>query len=163
RRYGMPKALVELDGRLLVERGVATLRDGGCDPVIVVLGAAAQTVRDKAGLGDAILVDNPDWADGMGSSLRAGLAAAGTTSADAAALRGARPRARGARAGAGHGGEAGLTTAGERGVRRSRPPDRRGQGGGGRTGCAPGRAQGGRPPGVPRECCGRLDGTKAPY
>ena len=43
-------------------------------------------MRDKAGLGDAILVDNPDWADGMGSSLRAGLAAAGTTSADAVAV-----------------------------------------------------------------------------
>ncbi|HKD98279.1 MAG TPA: NTP transferase domain-containing protein, partial [Micromonosporaceae bacterium] len=38
RRYGMPKALVESDGRLLVERALATLRGGGCDPVVVVLG-----------------------------------------------------------------------------------------------------------------------------
>ena len=86
RRYGMPKALVERDGRLLVERGVATLRDGGCDPVIVVLGAAAQTVRDKADLGDATVVDNPDWATGMGSSLRTGLAAAAATGAAAVAV-----------------------------------------------------------------------------
>jgi predicted DNA-binding transcriptional regulator YafY/CTP:molybdopterin cytidylyltransferase MocA len=91
RRYGMPKALVEVDGRLLVERGVATLRGGGCDPVLVVLGAAADEVRARADLGDAILVDNPAWADGMGSSLRAGLAAlagtgTGTTAAAVAVL-----------------------------------------------------------------------------
>jgi predicted DNA-binding transcriptional regulator YafY/CTP:molybdopterin cytidylyltransferase MocA len=86
RRYGMPKALVELDGRLLVERGVATLKRGGCDPVIVVLGAAAAGVRARADLGDAILVDNPDWASGMGTSLRAGLAAAATTKAAAVAV-----------------------------------------------------------------------------
>ncbi|SDY89258.1 molybdenum cofactor cytidylyltransferase/nicotine blue oxidoreductase [Micromonospora pattaloongensis] len=41
RRYGAPKALVAVDGRLLVERAVRTVRDGGCDPVVVVLGAAA--------------------------------------------------------------------------------------------------------------------------
>jgi predicted DNA-binding transcriptional regulator YafY/CTP:molybdopterin cytidylyltransferase MocA len=86
RRYGMPKALVELDGRLLVERGVATLREGGCDPIVVVLGAAAETVREKADLGDAVLLDNPGWADGMGSSLRAGLAALTATTAPAVAV-----------------------------------------------------------------------------
>ena len=75
RRYGMPKALVERDGRLLVERGLATLRTGGCDPVVVVLGAAADEVRAHADLSGAYVVYNPDWADGMGSSLRTGLAA----------------------------------------------------------------------------------------
>ncbi|MCP2261761.1 nicotine blue oxidoreductase [Streptoalloteichus tenebrarius] len=75
RRFGMPKALVECDGRLLVERAVNVLRSGGCAPVVVVLGAAAAEVRRLARLGDAVLVDNPDWPTGMGSSLRAGLAA----------------------------------------------------------------------------------------
>lgn len=73
RRYGMPKALVTVDGRLLVERGLATLREAGCDPVVVVLGAAAPQVRDAASLSGATVVDNPDWDTGMGSSLRAGL------------------------------------------------------------------------------------------
>jgi CTP:molybdopterin cytidylyltransferase MocA len=86
RRYGMPKALVEHDGRLLVERGVRTLRDGGCAPVVVVLGAAADEVRQRADLGGATVVDNPDWARGMGSSLRAGLAAAAGTGAPAATV-----------------------------------------------------------------------------
>lgn len=75
RRYGMPKALVRLGGRLLVERGAETLREGGCDPVVVVLGAAADRVRAEARLGNALVVDNPEWPSGMGSSLGAGLRA----------------------------------------------------------------------------------------
>ncbi|HEX6469285.1 MAG TPA: nucleotidyltransferase family protein [Streptosporangiaceae bacterium] len=69
RRFGRPKALVEFDGERLVDRGVRTLRDGGCGPVIVVMGAAAIEVIG------AVVVPNPDWRSGMGSSLRAGLAA----------------------------------------------------------------------------------------
>lgn len=75
RRYGMPKALVEDAGRLLVERAMATLVGGGCAPVVVVLGAAADKVLARAELAGATVVVNPDWASGMGSSLRAGLAA----------------------------------------------------------------------------------------
>lgn len=71
RRMGMPKALVHLGAEPLVERGVRLLRDGGCAPVVVVLGARADEVPDV----DAEVVVNPDWATGMGSSLRAGLAA----------------------------------------------------------------------------------------
>jgi nicotine blue oxidoreductase len=69
----MPKALATVDGRLLVERGLATLREAGCAPVVVVLGAAAPEVRASAGLDGATVVDNPDWDTGMGSSLRTGL------------------------------------------------------------------------------------------
>jgi CTP:molybdopterin cytidylyltransferase MocA len=79
----MPKALVEHRGRLLVEHAAAVLRDGGCEPVVVVLGAQAVEVRSRASLGAAVLVDNPGWATGMGSSLRVGLAA--LTSADVTA------------------------------------------------------------------------------
>ena len=86
RRYGMPKALVERAGRLLVEHAAQVLRAGGCDPVVVVLGAAADEVRRRADLAGTIVVDNPDWADGMGSSLRAGLAALASTGAPAATV-----------------------------------------------------------------------------
>ncbi|MEV4514357.1 NTP transferase domain-containing protein [Dactylosporangium sp. NPDC049525] len=89
RRYGGPKALVRHDdGRLLVERAVATLRDGGCSRIVVVLGAEAARVRAEAQLGDARLVDNPTWKSGMGSSLRVGLAAVAEaeTEADAVAV-----------------------------------------------------------------------------
>jgi CTP:molybdopterin cytidylyltransferase MocA len=66
-RFGGPKALVRLDGERLVDRAVATLRRGGCAPVVVVQGAA---VLDDV---DATVLDNPDWATGMGSSLRVAL------------------------------------------------------------------------------------------
>jgi CTP:molybdopterin cytidylyltransferase MocA len=67
-RLGRPKALIAIGGLSLAARGVALLRDGGADPVIVVTGAAA------VDLPGVIIVHNPRWATGMGSSLAAGLA-----------------------------------------------------------------------------------------
>jgi len=75
RRFGGPKALAELGGELLVERGARLLISGGCADVVVVLGAAAAEVRRRARLGQARTVLNPDWATGMGSSLAVGLRA----------------------------------------------------------------------------------------
>ncbi|MGY0006929.1 nucleotidyltransferase family protein [Micromonospora sp. I033] len=87
RRYGGPKALVRhADGRLLVERAAGVLVDGGCAPTVVVLGAAAAEVRARADLSGAVVVDNPEWPGGMGSSLRAGLAAVAGTDAPAAVV-----------------------------------------------------------------------------
>ncbi len=68
-RLGRPKALVELAGERLVDRGARILREGGCVPVYVVTGAAEVVVEGADG------VHNPEWRTGMGSSLRAGLAA----------------------------------------------------------------------------------------
>src|SRR5262249_17349560 len=84
RRYGGPKALVRFEGSLLGERAVNTVRDGGCAPIVVVLGAASAEVRASADLGDVILVENAGWKSGMGSSLRVGLEALAGTDADAA-------------------------------------------------------------------------------
>lgn len=66
-RLGRPKALVEVGGERLVDRGVRTLTEGGCAPVMVVLGAADTEVHG------AHTVHNPDWTTGMGSSVRAGI------------------------------------------------------------------------------------------
>ncbi|HZC26159.1 MAG TPA: NTP transferase domain-containing protein, partial [Actinopolymorphaceae bacterium] len=74
RRMGRPKALVEFDGQLLVERGIGLLRAGGCRPVHVVLGAAYDEIADVADLSGSTVLHNQAWASGMGSSLRAGLA-----------------------------------------------------------------------------------------
>ncbi|MGW1721904.1 nucleotidyltransferase family protein [Streptomyces sp. NPDC002306] len=70
---GRPKALLVHRGRPLVEHAVAVLRAAGCARVHVVLGAEAATVRERADLGGCVLVDNPAWEQGMGTSLRAGL------------------------------------------------------------------------------------------
>ena len=86
RRFGGPKALARLGGDLLVERGVRLLRDGGCAPLVVVLGAGAETVRAATDLTGLVVVENPQWASGMGSSLRAGLAALECTPAPSAVV-----------------------------------------------------------------------------
>ena len=71
RRFGGPKVLVEVDGERWVDRAVRVLREGGAESIVVVVGAAPVEVP-----GADSVVANPDWAEGMGSSLRAGLAAA---------------------------------------------------------------------------------------
>ncbi|MEU5316668.1 nucleotidyltransferase family protein [Streptomyces sp. NPDC021056] len=70
---GRPKALLGHRGRPLIEHAVDVLRAAGCARVHVVLGAAADAVRETARLDGCVLVDNPEWEQGMGSSLRAGL------------------------------------------------------------------------------------------
>src|SRR4029450_2115689 len=68
----MPKALVEYDGSLLVERAVRTAR-AVCDPVLVVLGAQAVDVWRRGDLDGAPVLANQAWETGMASSLRTGL------------------------------------------------------------------------------------------
>lgn len=81
-RYGMPKALAETRGVPWVTSSVRALAGGGCDPVVVVVGAAAETVT---GLLDpsTVVVEAVDWATGMGASLRAGLTAIEVLAGDA--------------------------------------------------------------------------------
>src|SRR5262245_4100021 len=67
-RYGMPKVLAA-DGDWL-RTAVSALTDGGCDDVVVVLGAA---VVDVAAPARAVVAS--DWADGLAASLRAGITA----------------------------------------------------------------------------------------
>jgi len=69
-RFGRPKALVELDGQTLAERGVATLLAGGADPILVVTGAAQVALAPEH---EVHTVYNGEWRTGMGSSLRAAL------------------------------------------------------------------------------------------
>ncbi|HEY8043155.1 MAG TPA: nucleotidyltransferase family protein [Streptosporangiaceae bacterium] len=69
-RLGRPKALVELDGVRLVDRGIWLLQSGGASPLVVVTGAAPVSLPPGV-----ISVFNPDWASGMGSSLATGLGA----------------------------------------------------------------------------------------
>lgn len=91
RRYGMPKALAAPTGQPLVLRALATLRAAALAPIVVVIGAAAGEVRalvdgamaDAPSGGEVQVVVNEGWETGMGSSLRAGLAALAPMSVDA--------------------------------------------------------------------------------
>lgn len=77
-RAGGPKALLRsADGEPWVAIASRLLLDAGCEDVVVVLGAgaaeAAALLPSDARVGSVV---NPDWADGMASSLAAGLLAA---------------------------------------------------------------------------------------
>lgn len=63
-RFGGPKAPYLYKGERLVDTAVANLRSGGCDRVIVVLGAWFGEVRNA----DEILL-NPEWESGLSTSL----------------------------------------------------------------------------------------------
>jgi CTP:molybdopterin cytidylyltransferase MocA len=91
RRMGTPKALLrDRHGAPFLARAIGVLLDGGCDSVLVVSGAAAEEVTgilDETGWRENPVLDvvvAGDWNEGMGASLRAGLAAARATDASCA-------------------------------------------------------------------------------
>ena len=76
RRMGeINKLLVEVDGVAMVTRAADAALDSGVDPVIVVTGHEHEQV-EAALTGRAVqIIHNPDFAEGMSTSLRAGLSA----------------------------------------------------------------------------------------
>ncbi|MGI0071541.1 MAG: NTP transferase domain-containing protein [Thermoplasmata archaeon] len=76
-RMGRPKALVTVGGERMLERTLGSLSAAGVGPVIVVLGHRAAEVRRSVPLDSVTVVENPAYADGLSSSLRAGVRAAG--------------------------------------------------------------------------------------
>jgi CTP:molybdopterin cytidylyltransferase MocA len=69
----VPKALVQdFTGLTWLERSVTALREGGADPIFVVVGADASAVKEVVPP-RCYTVDAPDWQEGMGASLRAAL------------------------------------------------------------------------------------------
>ncbi len=77
RRYGKPKVLVDE----FLTAALGALRDGGCDDVILVLGAAA--VPAPPGV---TAVRASDWHTGLSASVRTGLEHADCMDADYAVL-----------------------------------------------------------------------------
>jgi molybdenum cofactor cytidylyltransferase len=74
-RLLQPKQLATLAGETLLDRAIRIANEAGCNPIIVVLGANADWVAAHCRLTGAVIVRNEGWAEGMASSVRAGLAA----------------------------------------------------------------------------------------
>ena len=74
-RLGEPKQLVRLGEERLLERAIRVAADAGCEPIVVVLGANADRIARECNLAPAQVVLNEDWREGMGSSVRIGVAA----------------------------------------------------------------------------------------
>jgi molybdenum cofactor cytidylyltransferase len=74
-RMGRLKQVMPVGGGTLLWHVIDTAMDAALGPVIVVVGAEAETVRDAVAHKDVIVAENPDWEAGMGSSIAAGMRA----------------------------------------------------------------------------------------
>jgi CTP:molybdopterin cytidylyltransferase MocA len=72
-RMGAPKQLLELEGRPLVVRAAEAALGSAGWPVVVVLGANAEKIRPCLARLPVLIAENPTWAEGMASSIRAGI------------------------------------------------------------------------------------------
>jgi len=74
-RFGGGKLLAKLGGRPLIEHALEALSGAPVDEVVVVVGADAEGLRDACESDGVVVVENPDWARGQSTSVRAGLRA----------------------------------------------------------------------------------------
>jgi molybdenum cofactor cytidylyltransferase len=73
RRLGRPKQLVQWRGRPLLEGVVAAVAGWPVSLVVVVVGAYEDEVLAGVDFGEATVAVNPEWEEGIASSIRVGL------------------------------------------------------------------------------------------
>ncbi len=76
-RFGGGKLLAGFEGRPLIEHTLLMLRDAPVDETVVVVGGDAARLREICEPYGARIIENPDWASGQSTSVRAGLRAMG--------------------------------------------------------------------------------------
>jgi molybdenum cofactor cytidylyltransferase len=78
-RMGSPKQLLIWQDRPLLAHAIDSARSVLAERIVVVLGANAEAIKAAVDLNGISVVLNPDWADGMAGSIRAGIQALPTT------------------------------------------------------------------------------------
>ena len=73
RRLGEPKQLLAYRGRTLLDATLSAARACGFEQLLVTLGAASAQVRSTVDLGNAEVVENPEYSTGCSSSIAAAL------------------------------------------------------------------------------------------
>lgn len=76
RRMGRPKALLPWSGGTVLQAILRAVAEAGLSSPIVVTGAHHLEISEAIGNTSATICKNPDWASGMGTSIRCGLEAA---------------------------------------------------------------------------------------
>lgn len=82
RRMGRPKALLAWADGTVLDNILHTIEEAGLAPPVVVTGAHHREISGNLRNTSALIRENPDWASGMGSSIRCGLEAALETRPD---------------------------------------------------------------------------------
>jgi xanthine dehydrogenase accessory factor len=74
-RFGQCKQLARVGGKALLQHTLDNLRASKIDEVVVILGARADEIREQVRFERERVVINPDYAQGMSTSIQAGLRA----------------------------------------------------------------------------------------
>jgi len=85
-RLGSPKQLLPYRGRTLLRHAAETALAAGAARVVVVVGAEAERLRAELDGLDVHVVENTAWAEGLSTSVRAGLEALESAAAPEAVL-----------------------------------------------------------------------------
>ena len=72
-RMGQPKQKLLYKGESLLQHAVHAALNSTCRPVIVILGAYAATISADIEGEPVVVIHNPNWEEGMASSIRAGI------------------------------------------------------------------------------------------
>jgi xanthine/CO dehydrogenase XdhC/CoxF family maturation factor/CTP:molybdopterin cytidylyltransferase MocA len=72
-RMGSPKQLIHVNGETLLRRAVTTAMKTGADNIHVVVGASALAVKNELSDLPVEVIDNPDFHQGIASSIVAGI------------------------------------------------------------------------------------------
>ena len=72
-RFGSAKQLANFEGETLLRRIARESLASVCRPVVVVLGAEVNKSKNQVSDLDVQIIKNPDWREGMGSSIKTGL------------------------------------------------------------------------------------------
>ena len=72
-RLGQAKQLIEFEGKTLLERAIEAAARVKCRPIIVIVGANAREIVAQLDQNRAQFVENPNWEQGIGSSIHAGI------------------------------------------------------------------------------------------
>jgi molybdenum cofactor cytidylyltransferase len=69
-RFGSPKQLAQFRGKTFGQRIVDLAREAGCSPVVVVAGSDVEKIRARI---SSTIVENKNWRNGIGGSIRTGV------------------------------------------------------------------------------------------
>jgi len=72
-RLGQPKQLLSFRGKTLLRHAVDEALGSSCERVVVVIGAESNRIKNELNEIPVGIAENPDWEEGMASSIRCGI------------------------------------------------------------------------------------------
>lgn len=74
-RMGQPKQLLQFQGHSFLRHTLEVILASVCQPIVVVLGAYAEKMYQEVNQLPVMVVENPQWHEGMGASIQVGMTA----------------------------------------------------------------------------------------